>query len=172
MNVSESFIPPYDSILPGHYTPEIEIFRGYWLISWFKKEFAQKEVIEAVELKLQPEELLNRRLKEVPAGCDGLVLQPYFTPNLTMPDAKGAVIGLPVVRTQTHEVSGIGSAIPAFVSLGVFKNYKEALRVMVHKKDVFKPNRCQHEIYEKLYEEVYKQIYPKLSGIYAKMSEI
>lgn len=229
----ESFIPPYDSILPGHYTPEIEIFRGYWLISWFKKEFAQKEVMEAVELKLQPEELLNKRLKEVPAGCDGLVLQPYFTPNLTMPDAKGAVIGLsdvhtrihlyraiieginfalmdgmrhmekrggfkfeeirvggggaqsseicqitadmfglPVIRTQTHEVSGIGSAIPAFVSLGVFKNYKEALRAMVHKKDVFKPNRCQHEIYEKLYEEVYKQIYPKLSGIYAKMSEI
>lgn len=229
----ESFIPPYDSILPGHYTPEIEIFRGYWLISWFKKEFAQKEVMEAVKLKLQPEELLNRRLKEVPAGCGGLVLQPYFTPNLTMPEAKGAVIGLsdmhtrihlyraiieginfalmdgmrhmekrggfkfeeirvggggaqsseicqitadmfglPVIRTQTYEVAGIGSAIPAFVSLGVFKSYKEALRAMVHKKDVFTPNPAQHEIYEKLYEDIYKQIYPKLSGIYEKMSEI
>lgn len=70
----ENFIPPYDSILPGHYTPEVEIFRGYWLISWFKKEFAQKEVAEAIEKKVQPEEILNQRLKEVPAGCGGLVL--------------------------------------------------------------------------------------------------
>ena len=69
---------------PGHYTPEIEIFRGYWLISWFKKEFAQKEVMEALESDIQPEELLNRRLKEIPAGCDGFLLQPYFTPNLTI----------------------------------------------------------------------------------------
>ena len=229
----ESFIPPYDSILPGHYTPEIEIFRGYWLISWFKKEFAQKEVMEAIDLKVSPEEVLNKRLKEIPAGSDGLVLQPYFTPNLTMPEAKGAVIGLsdvhtrihlyraiieginfalmdglrhmekrggfkfeeirvggggaqsseicqitanmfglPVIRTQTHEVSGIGSAIPAFVSLGVFKNYREALTAMVHKKDIFKPDRRQHEIYQRLYEDVYKQIYPKLAGIYEKMSDL
>lgn len=229
----ESFIPPYDSILPGRYMPEIEIFRGYWLISWFKKEFAQKEVMDAIAEKIQPEEILNRRLKEIPAGCQGLLLQPYFTPNLTMPEAKGAVIGLsdvhtrlhlyraiieginfalmdgmrhmekkgkfrfeeirvggggaqsseicqitadmfglPVVRTQTYEVSGIGSAIPAFVTLGVFEDYKEALRHMVHKKEVFQPDRHQHIIYERLYEEVYRQIYPGLAGIYEKMSKI
>jgi sugar (pentulose or hexulose) kinase len=229
----ENFIPPYDSILPGHYTPEVEIFRGYWLISWFKKEFAQKEVAEAIEKKVQPEEILNQRLKEVPAGCGGLVLQPYFTPNLTMPEAKGAVIGLsdmhtrihlyraiieginfalmdgmrhmekrggfrfeeirvggggaqsseicqitadmfgiPVVRTQTYEVSGIGSAIPAFVALGVYKNYKEALSHMVFKKEVFQPDKKQHRIYRKLYEEIYLQIYPRLSEIYAKIGEI
>lgn len=229
----ESFIPPYDSILPGRYMPEIEIFRGYWLISWFKKEFAQKEVMDAIAEKVQPEEILNRRLKEIPAGCQGLLLQPYFTPNLTMPEAKGAVIGLsdvhtrihlyraiieginfalmdgmrhmekkgkfrfeeirvggggaqsseicqitadmfglPVVRTQTYEVSGIGSAIPAFVTLGVFEDYKEALRHVVHKKEVFQPDRHQHIIYERLYEEVYRQIYPGLAGIYEKMSKI
>lgn len=229
----ETFIPPYDSILPGRYTPEVEIFRGYWLISWFKKEFAQKEVAEAIEKKVSTEEILNKRLKEVPAGCDGLVLQPYFTPNLTMPEAKGAVIGLsdvhtrihlyraiieginfalmdgmrhmekrgdfrfeeirvggggaqsseicqitadmfglPVVRTQTYEVSGIGSAIPAFVSLGVFDSYKEALHHMVYKKDVFLPDKKQHAVYQKLYEDVYKQIYPRLSEIYMRMSKI
>lgn len=82
------------------------------------------------------------------------------------------MFGLPVIRTQTHEVSGIGSAIPAFVSLGVFKNYREALTAMVHKKDIFKPDRRQHEIYQRLYEDVYKQIYPKLAGIYEKMSDL
>lgn len=229
----EPFILPYNAILPGCYTPEVEIFRGYWLISWFKKEFAQKEVAEAIRLKVQPEEILNKRLKEVPAGCDGLILQPYFTPNLTMPEAKGAVIGfsdvhtrihlyraiieginfalmdgmrhmekrggfrfeeirvggggaqsseicqitadmfgIPVVRTQTYEVSGIGSAIPAFVTLGVFGSYKEALRHMVHRKDVFYPDKEQNKVYRRLYEEVYKQIYPRLSEIYAKIGEI
>lgn len=229
----ESFIPPYDSILPGHYTPEIEIFRGYWLISWFKKEFAQKEVMEAIDLKVSPEEVLNKRLKEIPAGSDGLVLQPYFTPNLTMPEAKGAVIGLsdvhtrihlyraiieginfalmdglrhmekrggfkfeeirvggggaqsseicqitanmfglPVIRTQTHEVSGIGVPSRPLWSLGVFKNYREALTAMDTQKDIFKPDRRQHEIYQRLYEDVYKQIYPKLAGIYEKMSDL
>lgn len=227
----ETFIPPYDSILPGHYSPEVEIFRGYWLISWFKKEFAHKEVREALELQVSAEEILNQRLKEIPAGCDGLVMQPYFTPNLTMPDAKGAVIGfsdvhtrihlyraiieginfalmdgmrhmekrggfqfeeirvggggaqsreicqitadmfgIPVVRTQTYEVAGIGSAIPAFVALGVFGSYKEALRNMVCKKEVFRPDREQHKIYRRLYEEVYKQIYPRLSELYEKIS--
>lgn len=160
--------------------------------------------MEAIETKVQPEELLNKRLKEVPAGCQGLLLQPYFTPNLTMPEAKGSVIGLsdvhtrihlyraiieginfalmdgmrhmekrgnfrfeeirvggggaqsseicqitadmfglPVVRTQTYEVSGVGSAIPAFVTLGVFDDYKEAISHMVHKKEVFKPDKRQ-----------------------------
>lgn len=229
----ESFIPPYDSILPGHYTPEIEIFRGYWLISWFKKEFAQKEVMEAIDLKVSPEEVLNKRLKEIPAGSDGLVLQPYFTPNLTMPEAKGAVIGLSDVHTRIHLyraiIEGINfalmdgcaiwksgavlslkksasaagapkaakyvrlrqicsafrsseprrmrfraSAVPSrpLWSLGVFKNYREALTAMVHKKDIFKPDRRQHEIYQRLYEDVYKQIYPKLAGIYEKMSDL
>ena len=82
------------------------------------------------------------------------------------------MFGLPVVRTQTYEVSGIGSAIPAFVSLGVFGSYKEALRHMVYKKDVFQPNKKQNAVFRKLYEDVYKQIYPRLSEIYMRMSEI
>ena len=47
------------------------------------------------------------------------------------------------MRTQTYEVSGIGSAIPAFVTLGVFDDYKEAISHMVHKKEVFKPDKRQ-----------------------------
>lgn len=82
------------------------------------------------------------------------------------------MFGLPVVRTQTYEVSGIGSAIPAFVTLGVFDDYKEAISHMVHKKEVFKPDKRQHAVYKMLYEDVYKQIYPNLAGIYEKMSKL
>lgn len=98
----ERFIPPYPSVIPGWFNPEIEIYRGYWLISWFKKEFAEKEVEQAKQLGVSAEELLNRRLKEIPAGCDGLLFQPYFTPNVTMPVAKGSIIGFSDQHTRIH----------------------------------------------------------------------
>lgn len=229
----ERFIPPYASIMKGSYTPEIEIYRGYWLVSWFKKEFAEKEVELAKKLGISAEILLNRRLKEIPAGCGGLVFQPYFTPNTTMPTARGAVIGfsdihtrihiyraiieginfalmdgmrllekqarrkftelyvggggaqsdeicqitadmfgLPVMRTQTFEVSGIGSAMAAFVGLKEFGSYQEASEYMVFDKDCFRPRPDQHEIYASLYEDIFRNIYGRLSPLYERMRNI
>lgn len=229
----ERFIPPYASIIKGCFNPEIEIFRGYWLISWFKKEFAEKEMRQAEALNISAEALLNQRLKEVPAGCEGLLFQPYFTPNVTMPTARGAIIGfsdqhtrihiyraiieginfalmdgmrlmekraghtfkeihvggggsqsdeicqitadmfgLPVVRTQTYEVTGIGCAMAAFVGIGAFKNYRQAVEAMVHDKDVFMPDMKQNRIYKRLYEDVYKKIYGRLAGLYETLYDI
>ena len=98
----QRFMPPYCAALRGSFSPEIEIFRGYWLISWFKKEFAEKETKEAEKLGIIAEELLNQRLKEIPAGCDGLVFQPYFTPGVSMPNARGAIIGFSDIHTRIH----------------------------------------------------------------------
>ena len=229
----ERFIPPYASIIKGHFNPEIEIYRGYWLVSWFKKEFAQKETARAMDLGISAEELLNKRLEEIPAGCDGLILQPYFTPNTTMPTAKGAMIGfsdihtrihiyraiiegvnfalldgmrllekqsghefqeiyvggggaqsdeicqitanmfgLPVMRTQTYEVSGIGSAMACFVGMKEFKDYEEAVKHMVRTKDIFKPDETQHERYRVLYTDIFKNIYGRLSPLYERLHEI
>lgn len=96
------FIPAYPAVMSGHYNPEVQIYRGYWLISWFNREFAAKEVEEAKALGVSAEELLNKRLKEVPPGCQGLVFQPYFTPGIVMPKARGAVIGFSDVHTRIH----------------------------------------------------------------------
>lgn len=86
----------------GRYNPEIEIYRGYWLISWFKKEFAMKEEKETALHGMIAEELLNKRLHEIEPGCNGLVFQPYFTPGVAMPNAKGSVIGFSDVHTRIH----------------------------------------------------------------------
>jgi sugar (pentulose or hexulose) kinase len=96
------FFPSYPAVIPGYYNPEIEIFRGYWMINWFKKEFSTRELIEAKEKNIPPEELLNDRLKEVPPGSLGLVLQPYWGAGLKMPEAKGAIIGFGDVHTRVH----------------------------------------------------------------------
>lgn len=98
----QRFFPPYVAAYKGRYNPEIEIYRGYWLISWFKREFAEKEEAEARSKGMIAEELLNQRLAEIPPGCEGLVFQPYFTPGVSMPNARGAVIGFSDVHTRIH----------------------------------------------------------------------
>ncbi len=96
------FLPAYPAVLKGCYNPEVQVFRGYWLLSWFKNEFARKEAEQAREMGISAEDLLNAHLSEVPPGCDGLVFQPYFTPGLTMPRARGAIIGFSDIHTRMH----------------------------------------------------------------------
>ncbi|MEA5051184.1 MAG: FGGY-family carbohydrate kinase [Oscillospiraceae bacterium] len=98
----QPFLPPYCAVVDGLWNPEIQVYRGYWLVSWFKREFAEKEVRQAESLGCSAEELLNKRLSDVPPGCDGLILQPYFTPGVSMPHAKGAIIGFSDVHTRIH----------------------------------------------------------------------
>ncbi len=96
------FFPSYTAVVPGHYNPEIEINRGYWMISWFKKEFSSREVIEAKERNIQPEELLNELLSQIPPGSHGLILQPYWGAAHKMPEAKGSILGFGDVHTRAH----------------------------------------------------------------------
>ncbi len=115
---TESYVTP-DTLLPAYpgavktvYNPEVQVFRGYWMISWFKKEFAAKEVMAAQEMGISPEDLLNRELKTIPAGSDGLMLQPYWSPLLKIPEAKGSIIGFDSDHTRAHIykaiIEGIG----------------------------------------------------------------
>ncbi len=109
------FMPPYPAPVPGCYNPEVEIFRGFWMISWFKQEFAQKEVEEAMKLGIAAEEVLNQCLERTSPGAMGLVVQPYWGPGLDHPDAKGAMIGFGDVHTKDHVyravIEGLGFAL-------------------------------------------------------------
>jgi sugar (pentulose or hexulose) kinase len=96
------FMPAYPAPIPGWYNPEVEIFRGYWMISWFKEEFGYKEVREAEKEGVPPEIVINRHLETVPPGSMGLMVQPYWSPGLKMPTAKGTIIGFGDVHTRAH----------------------------------------------------------------------
>jgi sugar (pentulose or hexulose) kinase len=108
-------MPPYPAPIPGHYNPEIEIFRGYWMITWFKNEFAHKEVAIAKQKGIVPEKELDNLLKKAPAGSMGLVVQPYWGPGLKHPAAKGAMIGFGDVHKKEHVyravIEGLGYAL-------------------------------------------------------------
>jgi sugar (pentulose or hexulose) kinase len=227
------FMPAYPAAIKGFYNPEIEIFRGYWMISWFKKEFAQREMIEAKERGISAEEILNETLMEIPPGSNGLMLQPYWAPGLKIPEAKGAIIGFgdvhtrahiyraiieginyglldgiekiekkskrrinkvfvsgggsqsdticqitadmlgrPVYKVQTYETSGLGSSIIGFVGLGVYKDYEEAVKNMVHHKKEYFLIVPMLILYKDYYNKVYKKIYPALRELYKEIRDI
>jgi len=97
-------IPPYPSAVPGAYSLEIQIYRGFWMVSWFKNEFADNEQRVAKNRGVMTEELFDDLLTSVPPGSLGLTLQPYWSPGLKQPgpEAKGAIIGFGDVHTRAH----------------------------------------------------------------------
>ena len=96
------FMPSYPATISGMFNPEVEIFRGFWMITWFKNQFAQKEAVEAAKKGISTEEVLNGLLSESCPGAMGLVVQPYWSPGLSEPAAKGAMIGFGDVHKKPH----------------------------------------------------------------------
>jgi sugar (pentulose or hexulose) kinase len=97
-------IPPYPAAVPGAYSMEQQIYRGFWMVSWFKQEFGLYERRLADERGVEPETLFDELVRAVPPGSQGLVLQPYWSPGLKEPgpEARGAVIGFSGVHTRAH----------------------------------------------------------------------
>ncbi len=97
-------IPPYPAALPGKFIAEVQIFRGFWMVSWFKQQFGHPEIAAAPIEGVSPETLFDRLVQEAPPGSDGLMLQPYWTPGIRTPgpEARGAVIGFTDAHTRAH----------------------------------------------------------------------
>lgn len=109
------FLPAYPSTAKGYYNPEVQIYRGFWMLRWFIENFGKEESLIAEKEGVPTEVVLNRCLKDTPAGCDGLVLQPYWSPLLQYPEARGSVVGFRDYHTKAHLyraiIEGIGYAL-------------------------------------------------------------
>ena len=228
----EPFMPAYPSVLANYYNPETQIFRGYWMISWFKQNFAEIFEERAKETGKSVEELMNEEIDNIPAGCDGLVLQPFWQAGLTTPEARGAIIGFsdfhsrahmyraiiegidfalrealermekrgrqkieyitisgggsqsdiicqiaadifgkPVKRAQTYETTGLGAAMVTFISLGLFKDEREAVEKMLRYTDTFTPNPERAKTYDDIFYNIYLKMYKKLRKLYKHLEQ-
>jgi sugar (pentulose or hexulose) kinase len=98
------YIPPYPAAVPGRYNSEVMVQRGYWMVNWFKEQFAAWEVIEAEKCGIAPEVLFEKMLEKTPPGNMGLTLQPFWNPGVRFPgpEAKGAMIGFGDVHNRAH----------------------------------------------------------------------
>ncbi|MBW2650383.1 MAG: FGGY-family carbohydrate kinase [Deltaproteobacteria bacterium] len=110
-------LPAYPSAVPDYYALEVQIYRGFWMVSWFKKEFGHLEEQAASLQGVTPETLFDKLVDDIPPGSMGLVLQPYWTPGIKLPgpEAKGAIIGFGDVHTRGHVyraiLEGLGYAL-------------------------------------------------------------
>ena len=97
-------MPPYPAAVPGAWSLEAQIYRGFWMVEWFKREFGQREVDRSSVEGVAPESLFDELLRETPPGSMGLMLQPTWSPGVRVPgpEAKGAVIGFGGVHTRAH----------------------------------------------------------------------
>lgn len=97
-------VPPYPAAVPGAYSLEVNVYRGYWMIEWFKREFGGPEVARAAAAGVEPETLFDELVAATPPGSMGLMLQPYWSPGVRIPgpEAKGAIIGWGDVHTRAH----------------------------------------------------------------------
>ncbi|WP_313706913.1 FGGY-family carbohydrate kinase [Massilia sp.] len=98
------FVPPYPAAIPGAYSTEVQVFRGYWMVNWFKEQFGHHEQMRALLEDVAPEALFDQLAQSVPPGSMGLMLQPYWTPGIRVPgrEAKGAIVGFGDVHTRAH----------------------------------------------------------------------
>lgn len=87
---------------PNTWDIEMFIFRGFWMVTWFKQEFGYREALEAQKRGCAPELILDEVIRDIPPGCMGLMLQPYWSPMVYNKFAKGSIIGFADVHTRAH----------------------------------------------------------------------
>ncbi|HEY9544490.1 MAG TPA: FGGY-family carbohydrate kinase [Solimonas sp.] len=100
----QRLVPAYPAAQPNAWNTEIQIYRGFWMVSWFRREFAMHEERLATERGVAVEVLFDELIRAVPPGAMGLTLQPYWSPGVRFPgpEAKGAIIGFGDVHTRAH----------------------------------------------------------------------
>lgn len=97
-------VPPYPAAIAHAWNLEIQIYRGFWMVEWFKHQLGGAEVARAATLGVEPEALFDELVAEAGPGSMGLMLQPYWSPGVRVPgpEAKGAIIGFGDVHTRAH----------------------------------------------------------------------
>lgn len=98
------FVPAFPAAIPGMYNIESHVYRGFWMIEWFKQQFGHFEQQMALEKNSRIEPLLDDLLIQTTPGAEGLIVQPYWSPGIRIPglDARGAIIGFNGGHTRAH----------------------------------------------------------------------
>ncbi len=98
--------------VPDTWDIEMFIFRGFWMVTWFKQEFGYRECLAADKRGCAPEVIFDELVRAIPAGSMGLMLQPHWTPMTDSKYGKGSIIGFGDVHTRAHIyraiIEGIG----------------------------------------------------------------
>ena len=120
---AEPFLPSYPAIVKDCFNLDVQVYRGYWMLNWFARQFGTVSIEKMMDEKDEIVKL-NEQMMKINPGSDGLVLQPYWGPGLRRPLAKGAIIGFSDTHTKIHVYRAIieGIAYCLKEGLELFEN--------------------------------------------------
>lgn len=84
--------------IPGNWILEFAVQRGYLMLSWFCKQIDLKP--GAADLSV--EKMMDLEAMATPAGADGLLIAPYWSPTGIAPGARSVVLGLDDRHSRAH----------------------------------------------------------------------
>lgn len=87
----------WPSSIRGAWNPEFNIYRGYWLVTWFCRQYAKEKDFPDLINEM------NEKAKDIPPGSNGLFVYPFWTPHPALyPLAKGAILGCTDYHNKEH----------------------------------------------------------------------
>lgn len=145
----EFIVPSYKSVIPGLYTAEHQIFSGYYLLTWFKNEFA-KEYLEKTKSDpdIDVDKELNKLLWDAPSCSNGLFMLPFWSEGITTVGMRGAFVGFTSSHTRSHVYRAIIEGInfelyKAYLSIKKIGKFKHPTRICIGGGGSLSVNICQ-----------------------------
>jgi sugar (pentulose or hexulose) kinase len=111
----------YLSAFPKLYNYESMASRGFWLVSWFRDNLGDGLAAAAKESGISVEALLDREAESIPAGSEGLVVLPDWSPSAMHPSGKGMYIGFDDRHHRGHMFRSLVEGIMIQIKLGTEK---------------------------------------------------
>ncbi|WP_133407197.1 FGGY-family carbohydrate kinase [Parashewanella tropica] len=98
------YLPAFPSLIENQFMNEIQLERGFWLLTWLINEFGSKDAQQAAEEGMSVEEYICHKITEISPGCDGLLLSPTWSQGVIFPgpEARGSIIGFRPSHTRFH----------------------------------------------------------------------
>jgi xylulokinase len=116
---------------PDTYYCESAIISGSNTITWFVNEMGGVDTIRVASRGASPESLLEKKIREIDPGCEGLVTLPYWRGAMNpynSPGARGATLGWSDYHSRYHFYRSILEGI-AFELRSVISSYDETLQL-------------------------------------------
>ena len=76
-------------------------------------------------------------------------------------------LGFPIETVDAKELGALGCGMAAAIAAGVYKDYKEAAKHMVHISERVEPNKEMTQIYQKKYEK-YRAVSKALDTVWGQ----
>lgn len=108
----------YLGACPKMYNYEAAVNKGFWLISWFRDNFAGELKAEAAAQGVSVEALLDRAVTAIPPGAEGLAVLPDWSPAGSRPNCKGLFLGFDERHGRAHLFRALLEGIMMQIKIG------------------------------------------------------